>query len=176
MSYIKRTWVNPKVVGGKSQIHGEGVFTKEKILEGEKIMEFGGELISGEEAFSGSYRSRSIWTADQDLYLALPNTDTEPSLDENLNHSCNANAWLTDEVTLVARRDIKPGEEITLDQGTWNFEYDSYTDDKEPCYCGTSNCRHVLTKDDWKFETVRNDYKNHFHPMIQRMIDKTATG
>ena len=169
--YLKRTWVNSKLVSGKSKIHGEGVFANEKIAEGEKVMEFGGELISRQEAFSGNYRSRSIWIIDKDTFLALPNTDIQPSLDEYLNHSCDANTWLNDEVTLVTRRDIEAGEEITLDQGTWNFEDSAYTDNKEPCFCGAKNCRHSLTENDWKRLDVQNNYKGHFHPMAQKMID-----
>jgi len=170
-NYLRYTWVSPKLAPDKSTIHGEGVFAKEKISVGEKVMEFGGELISREQAFSGNYRSRSVWIVDTDQYLALPNSDAQESLDENLNHSCDANTWLTDEVTLVARRDIGSGEEITLDQSIWNFE-GSYTDNEEPCSCGAVNCRKVLTKDDWKIPSVQEDYKGHFHPMLQKMIDK----
>jgi len=171
-SYLSRTWVSPKVAAGKSQIHGKGVIAKDKITEGEKIMKFGGESISRQAAFSGSYRTRSIWIVSENNFLALPNSDTQESLDEYLNHSCDANTWLTDEVILVAKRDIEPDEEITLDQGTWNFEYEEYVDNKEACSCGASNCRHVLTKDDWKLPEVQEEYKNHFHPMIQKMINK----
>lgn len=172
-SYLSRTWVNPKLKSGKSKIHGEGVFTDEKIPEGEKIMEFGGELISREEAFSGNYRSRSVWIVDTGKYLALPKSDTEESLDENINHSCNANTWLIDEITIVAKRNIEAGEEITLDQGTWNFEDRSYTDNMEPCSCGEKDCRKILTKNDWKIPGVQKKYEDHFHPLIQKMIDVT---
>ncbi|MBI2637444.1 MAG: SET domain-containing protein [Candidatus Sungbacteria bacterium] len=103
--YLPRTWVSPKLISQKSTIHGDGVFAKDGIAGGEKLMEFGGELISKEQAESGNYRSRSIWIVYPKHYLALPNSDTAKSLDEHLNHSCNANAWLADEVTLVARRD-----------------------------------------------------------------------
>jgi len=168
--YLQRTWVSQKLVSGKSSIHGVGVFAKEKVVQGEKLMEFGGESISRERALSGNYRSRSVWIVSPDRYLALPNSDTKESLDEHLNHSCDANAWLGDEVTLVARRDIEAGEEITLDQGTWNFEYADYTDDKEPCSCGAKDCRRVLTESDWKLPSVQEKYKDHFHPMAQELI------
>ena len=169
--YLPYTWVGPKLKSGKSAIHGDGVFADQKIAEGEKVMEFGGERISREQAFSGTYRSRSIWIVDQDLFLALPKTDTHVSLDENINHSCDANTWLEDEVTLTALREIKPGEEITLDQGTWNFEDNAYTDDKELCSCKAVNCRHVLTENDWKIPDVQERYRGHFHPIVQKMID-----
>ena len=80
-------------------------------------MEFGGETIS--RAADGIRRlSHPLHLAcRRDAFIALPNSDPHISLDEYLNHSCDANAWLEDEVTLTARRDIAAGEEITLDQG-----------------------------------------------------------
>ncbi|OGZ96373.1 MAG: hypothetical protein A2847_00995 [Candidatus Sungbacteria bacterium RIFCSPHIGHO2_01_FULL_50_25] len=169
--YLRYTWVSPKLKSGKSVIHGDGVFADQKIAEGEKVMEFGGELVSREHAFSGNYRSRSIWMVEKDLFSALPKADTQISLDENLNHSCDANTWLEDEVTLTARREIEPGEEITLDQGTWNFEDSAYTDNKEQCSCGAVTCRHILTENDWKILDVQERYRGHFHPMLQKAID-----
>ena len=168
--YLQRTWASVKLVSGKSSIHGDGVFAKEKIMHGERLMEFGGDLISKKQASSGNYRSRSVWIVSPDRYLALPNTDTKESLDEHLNHSCDANAWLSDEVTLSAKRDIQVREEITLDQGTWNFEDSAYTDNKEPCSCRTENCRKVLTENDWQIPGVQEKYRGHFHPVIQKMI------
>ena len=170
--YLRRTWVSQKLVSAVSRIHGDGVFAKEKITHGEKLMEFGGDLISKEQSVSGNYRSRSIWIVSPGRYLALPTTDTGESLDELLNHSCDANTWLSDEVTLIAKRDIEAGEEITLDQGTWNFEDSSYTDDKIPCSCGAKDCRKVLTENDWKIPSVQEKYKGHFHPVIQDLISK----
>src|SRR6478735_1507063 len=105
-AYLPRSWIHPKLTGGPSKIHGEGVFAAAPIPRGEKLMEFGGEKIGRAETEDGSYRECSIWLVADDTYLALPASDPHESLDENLNHSCDANAWLSDEVTLVARRDI----------------------------------------------------------------------
>ena len=163
--YLPRSWVNPKVFLGVSKIAGRGVFAREKILNGEKIMEFGGERISREQMETGDYRIRSIWPIEPDVFLALRESDPHVSLDEYLNHSCEANAWLTDVVTLTARRDIEPGEEITLDQGTWNIE-DAYIEDREPCSCGVAVCRGMLTEEDWKSPDVQRQYAGHFHPLV----------
>lgn len=170
-TYLARSWVNPKLVGGESKIHGEGVFANAPIARGEKLMEFGGEKISGEQATHGGYRECSVWTIADDTYLALPESDPEPSLDENLNHSCDANAWLADEVTVVARRDIAACEEITLDQGTWNFDEAEYTWDEMECGCGVAACRKRLTEKDWSLRSVQERYRGHFHPIVQKMID-----
>src|SRR5437899_1887162 len=35
-----------------------------------------------------------------------------------LNHSCDPNLWIADDVTLTARRRIDPGEEVTMDYAT----------------------------------------------------------
>lgn len=173
-TYLARTWVNPKLVHGESKIHYDGVLVAAPIARGETLMEFGGRRITRLESEEGPYRVRSIWIVGEDAYLALPESDTAPSLDENLNHSCDANAWLADEVTLVAKRDIAEGEEITMDQGTWNFDESEYTVDAEDCTCGAPDCRVRLTQDDWRLASVRERYAGHFHPYVQAMIDAEA--
>ena len=169
--YLSRTWVSPKLIHGESKIHYDGVFAAEPFKKGERLMEFGGERISRAQADDGPYRVRSIWAVGEDAYLAIPESDTAPSLDENLNHSCDANAWLDGDVVLVARRDIEAGEEITLDQGTWNFDETEYTVDAEDCTCGSPDCRVRLTETDWKLAEVQKRYRGHFHPLVQAMID-----
>jgi SET domain-containing protein len=169
--YLARSWINPKLIGGPSRIHGDGVIATATIATSEKLMEFGGEAIAEKDIATGLYREQSVWRVSDDLFLALRDSDPEPSLDENLNHSCNANAWLADAVTLVARCDIAAGEEITLDQGTWNFDDEAYVWDRPQCSCGAAGCRKVLTNDDWRLAAVQVRYRGHFHPHVQRMID-----
>lgn len=173
-TYLPRSWISPKLEGGPSKIHGEGVIAREGVARGERVMEFGGLALPGGDVDTDIHRARSIWQADDDLWLVLPLTDTASSLDENLNHSCDANCGLVDEVTLVARRDIEAGEEITLDQGTWNYTFEEgvYTVDQEHCSCGAADCRKDLNEDDWKLPEVRERYRGHFHPLLQRMIDQ----
>jgi len=171
-TYLSRSWVNPKLVAGQSLIHGDGVFAAEPIACGEKLMEFGGEKIAQRELDTGGYRECSVWMVADDAYLALPVSDPEPSLDENLNHSCDANAWLVNAVIIVARRDIAAGEEITLDQGTWNFDETEYTWDRANCGCGTPDCRGSLTENDWTLASVQQRYQGHFHPIVQKLIDE----
>lgn len=171
-TYLPRSWISPKLVAGKSAIHGDGVFAAVPIGRGEKLMEFGGLAISGEEAASDLYRVRTVWKVGDDTFLALPESDTEPSLDENLNHSCDANSWLDGEVTLSAKRDIRAGEEITLDHGTWDYEEDGYLWDRDHCSCGAGPCRKNLTVNDWQLADVQERYKGHFHPFVQQLIEK----
>ncbi|HVZ92054.1 MAG TPA: SET domain-containing protein [Rhizomicrobium sp.] len=168
--YRKRTWVGEKLAPGPSRIHGEGVVATAPIRRGETLMIFGGLAVPAAGIDLELYRIRSIWKVENNLYLALPQSDPAPSLDENLNHSCEANAWLDDAVTLSAARDIGPGEEITLDQGAWNFEDEDYLVDGGRCRCGATSCRGVLTARDWTLPAVRLRYRGHFHPLIAAMI------
>jgi hypothetical protein len=170
-TYLPRSWISPKLVPGPSKIHGDGVIAARPIEKGEKLMEFGGETISPADFETEIYRARSIWQVGDGVYLALREDDPEPSLDENLNHSCDPNAWLADEVTLVARRDIAAGEEITLDQGTWNFDEDDYAWDQDYCSCGARQCRNRLTENDWQLADLQERYKGHFHPFVWQMIE-----
>lgn len=170
-THLRRSWIHPSLAGGESKIHGEGVFATAAIAAGEKLMEFGGEKITVTQTTSGNYRECSVWLIADGHYLALPVSDPHPSLDENLNHSCDPNAWLEGDVTLIARRDIAAGEEITLDQGTWNFDDSEYTWDEADCACGAPTCRKRLTERDWQRADIQHRYRGHFHPVVQALID-----
>ena len=151
-----------------SPIHSVGVYTNTPIRKGTRIVEYAGERITPEEAdrrYDGVSRTYLYGLEDGKTVI-----DGE-GLGAYLNHSCDPNGWLDDEVTLSARRDISAGEEITLDQGTWNFDEDEYVWDQDHCSCGASNCRRSLTPDDWLLPEVRARYRRHFHPHVQRMID-----
>jgi hypothetical protein len=81
------------------------------------------------------------------------------------NHSCDPNLWLADEVTVVTRRPVKVGEELTIDYGTmtvvpWQME----------CSCGAALCRGVVTGDDWRRPDLRERYAGRFSPFINARI------
>lgn len=57
-----------------------------------------------------------------------------------LNHSCNPSAGVKGKVTLVALRDMREGEEVTIDYST--IEGDPHWQMK--CACGEKNCRKVI--------------------------------
>jgi SET domain-containing protein len=60
-----------------------------------------------------------------------------------INHSCSPNAFmqiLHDHILFLALRDIKPGEEITID-----YMQTLHSDDKR-CICGAGNCRGTINR------------------------------
>jgi len=172
-NYLPRTWSDARVYSGPSAIDGKGLFTSAPIKAGERVMEWGGTVITRRayETDWANWRGQTVVQIDEDHLLGLPITDEDESIDEWLNHSCDPNLWMIDEVTLVARRDIAAGEELTLDSATWNDDEEEDYSDTGFCMCGAANCREKITPLDWKIPELQKRYKGHFSPYLQRRID-----
>lgn len=85
----------------------------------------------------------------------------DPAAWAPLNHSCDPNTWLMG-LDAVARRDIAPGEQITMDYATF------CANDMEPfdCSCGAVNCRGRITGQDYLLPFVREVYGSHVSPYV----------
>jgi uncharacterized protein len=105
----------------------------------------------------------------QDLFIA-PVTDEERELSMLYsNHSCNPNLGVRGEITFVAMRDIRVGEELTHDWAT--------TDDDEysvECECGAANCRKILTGKDWQKPELQKRYAGHFSAYLADKIARQS--
>lgn len=143
---------------------GWGVFAKEKIKKDDLLCVWGGIAMSGEEARSQStYRLTHGLQVEEDVYL-IPIMDAEDA--DYFNHSCNPNAGLNGQITLVAMRDIEAGEEVCFDYAM----SDSSDYDEFECHCGAPNCRKRITGNDWKLPELHERYKGYFIPYLQRRI------
>lgn len=170
-SYLPRTWTDERVSVKPSSIDGNGLFATRDIPEGTVIMIWGGVVVDRQQIDYSQYRTETVVPISETQYLALPITDTRESLDVYLNHSCDPTAWLIDEVTVVARRFIQAGEEITTEFATW-FDYepgDAYSKDWV-CKCASPVCRKVLSAQDWRRVELQEKYAGHFSPFLQRRI------
>lgn len=102
---------------------------------------------------------------DDDLFIA-PVTDEERELSMLYsNHSCDANLGMHGEITFVAMRDIRAGEELTHDWAT--------TDDDDysvECKCGAANCRKIVTGKDWQRPELQKRYAGYFSVYLARKI------
>jgi len=81
------------------------------------------------------------------------------------NHSCDANLGMRGEITFVAMRDIRRGEELTHD---W-----AMTDDDDysvECKCGAHNCRKILTGKDWQRPELQKRYAGYFSAYLARKV------
>ncbi len=130
-------------------------------------MIFGGEIVDQNETDNTKYREMSFFPIGGGKFLA---SKTE-TVDEYLNHSCDPNTWLIDAATVVARRDIKAGEEITLDSATWDCDDDWVYSETGQCTCDYAKCRKTLHHSDWTKPELQKKYLGHFAPYIQAKID-----
>jgi len=79
-----------------------------------------------------------------------------------INHACDPNTWL-DGLDLVARRDIRPGEELTVDYAT----FCGPTMSAFECHCGSSGCRRVILGTDHLLPLVRKRYGDHVSDFVR---------
>ena len=173
--YLSQTWNDPRIEIKKSPISGGGMFAREPFRKGEIICIVGGIVTTNSE-FEVFQANHSVYNAiqiEEDLHL-VEQTQITRALEGSMNHSCDSNVWMQDETTLVARRDISAGEEVTVDyallttQSTWTLDH--------PCRCGSPYCRHTITGNDWKLKDVQERYRHHFSPFINRRIARLVKG
>ena len=77
-----------------------------------------------------------------------------------------------DAVTLVARRGIAPGEELTLDYAL--FEEDEDFTMPWECICGSPICRKRITGRDWRLPELQLRYGEHFSHLNLKRIARLA--
>jgi uncharacterized protein len=167
-AYLPATWFDARLALGASPIHGTGPFATAPLRAGEVVMIWGGAAYSRADRTAGRVPGHTSYSfVEEDLLLAAPGD----AMDYFVNHSCDPNAWMADEVAGVVRRAIGPGEEITGDDAVWEAT-PSYV--VEPCRCGSAACRGRFTGDDWRRPEVQQRYRGHFLPSISRRIARVS--
>jgi hypothetical protein len=162
------SWIDSHLEVRPSSIHGRGVFTTEKIAAGEVLMIWGGALFSLAEVYAGKAEAHSFAAIFEGVFLGHP-AGQGNSTDDFVNHSCDPNVWMLDEVTVAACREIAAGEEITADLVIW-WDPDEAGVTWE-CCCGAPNCRKIFTSRDWRRPELQEKYRGHFVPYISQRIE-----
>lgn len=137
--------INPKYACfelklARSSIHRWGVYAAEPIPAGRKVLEYTGERISRRETKRRSELSKFTYLFTLDPYWTIDGA-AGGSGAEYVNHSCEPNLVsriVRGHILYVALRDIKPGEELTID---YRFDKDV---EKVTCKCGSANCRGTI--------------------------------
>ena len=89
-----------------------------------------------------------------------------------LNHSCDPNVILdTENLLMLARRDIAKGEELSFFYPSTEWEMDA----PFICLCGSSNCIHVVAGARFlSLSTLENHYLNkHIREMMIQLLNNT---
>ena len=162
---------SPKTEVRESKIHGRGLFATADIAKDEIVAVKGGHIVDGEtlrREITPRLGPVEIQIGD-DLFIA-PATREERELSMLYsNHSCDANLGMRGEITFVAMRDIRAGEELTHDWAT--------TDDDDysvECKCGAPNCRGTLTGTDWQRPELQKRYAGYFSAYLAKRIARSC--
>lgn len=75
---------------------------------------------------------------------------------------------MRDEVTVVARRAIAAGEELTIDYALQSGLLVDVLG--ETCRCSSPVCRGVITGNDWQLKELQERYQGHFSPFLNERI------
>jgi SET domain-containing protein len=156
---IALSYRSPKTEVRESKIHGRGLFATADIGKGEVVAVKGGHIVAREQLrreITPKLGPVEIQIGN-DLFIA-PVTGEERELSMLYsNHSCDANLGIRGEITFVAMRDIRAGEELTHD---WCMTDDD--DYSVPCKCGSAKCREKLTGKDWQRPELQKRYAGYF--------------
>lgn len=140
------------------------MFARRRVEAGERLAVWGGRVVGRDALDSLSDEARSLTLqVEEGLYLA-PVGPPDPA--DLVNHSCDPNAGLRGQITLVAMRTIEAGEEVCFDYAM--SEGSSYDD--FPCACGSARCRGQVTGDDWRRPELWERYEGFFSPYLARRI------
>lgn len=131
---------------GRSGLHGQGLFARDFIPQGTRIIEYVGERITKAEAQRREDARLARLAAGGDGCVYVFELNRRHDIDgrvrwnpaRRINHSCAPNCEsqsIRGRIWIVAARDIAPGEELTYDYG---FSYSEYR--AHPCRCGAAEC------------------------------------
>jgi len=164
---MRVSYLSPKTEVRESKIHGRGLFATADIAKAEVVAVKGGRIVDRKtlrEKITQRLGPVEI-QIDDDLFIT-PVTDEEREVSMLYsNHSCHPNLGIRGEITFVAMRDIRAGEELTHD---WAMtDNDDYTVE---CKCGAPNCRKTLTGKDWQRPELQKRYRGYFSAHLARKI------
>jgi hypothetical protein len=174
----KEGFVHTNIVKAPSRFGGYGLYAKGPIHVGEivswehkQIYEGPGDTRKGKMVMTIE-QMRERWPDEKefDKYMAWayqigegvylgPIDENDIGITTYQNHSCDPNSWWYDDFTLIARREIQAGDEVTFDYGTC----ESIPNPEMPqCFCGSPLCRGEVLPEDYLRPDLQERYGNHF--------------
>jgi SET domain-containing protein len=150
-----------RIAARRSPIHGNGVFALTPFEKGEEIIEYKGTMMTHAAADKmygdGGETGHTFLFTLNEKYILDANRNGNTA--RWINHSCKPNCQAfviesesgdlrKDRVVIEAKRNIKPGEELTYDYGiTLEVPHTKRLKKLWVCLCGSANCTGTLLKD-----------------------------
>ena len=163
-------------------LHPNVCVSHNDVIDGKGLVATGfiakGEVVSRLEPNQRTYRIAYILglsDEQQDAYMHYcyqcdgENVVCEDGDEKYMNHSCDPNTWWADDETMIARRDIYAGQEITYDYATTDVDVPF----EMSCECGASNCRGMISHLDHLLPQWQLQYGSHVPQHVLAAIEKS---
>ncbi len=150
---------------GKSKIAGRGILALEDIKKGEFIIALEGQPIYRNYKSKSEFRHEQTW-----IPVGLHRWIKPKNPFKFLNHSCDPSAGFMTPRRIYAMRDLKKGDEITVDYST--IEYVTMWD--MPCHCKAHNCRKVVRSIQFLPKQVYKTYLPYIPRFLQNMYSRST--
>lgn len=170
---FQHSWLHPKLLVISNPVRkGKCIIAGEHIPSRTTLCIFGGRVmhVEDEPVFPNGRSGLALQIHDRFVLGARFVGEIESA--DAFNHSCDPNAGFVGQIFLVAIRDIAQCEEVCFDYAMnlcaldYRFE----------CGCGSSNCRGVITGEDWKNPELQERYAGYFQPYLQEKINAMRSG
>ena len=166
------SWLNPKLEVRIIRQGYSGVFAKAPVVAEERLAILGGHIMSVENEleFEEGKNDYALQIDEQFVIGTAKSEELENA--DYFNHCCDPNAGFKGQIFLVAMRKIAAGEEITFDYAMVLHEIAGGAPYRMECYCGSQNCRGIVTDNDWKLPELQKRYDGYFQWYLQDKIEK----
>ncbi len=124
-----------KVKVGDSKIQGKGLFAEKNFKRGDIVFIFKGKVVNWEVKDEKSSLYGPNWVGigkNKWMDVVAPGV--------YINHSCEPNCGIKGKVSVTAIKNIKKGEEITIDYSITEIDNLWHM----TCNCGNKNCRKTI--------------------------------
>ncbi len=167
------SYLSPKCSIGHSDKNNLGVFANSLIDKGEVISIWGGGIFDTLQLKKMSKKIPHLFTHSVGIYEGFHLCSLKMSTLENVdrfNHCCEPNAGIKGQIILIARKKIKPGEEVCFDYETTDIAgYGGYP---FLCQCNSTTCRKIITGESWKDKEFQQKNRGFFSWYLQEKINK----
>jgi len=153
-------WLTDTIYIAPSTIDNVGIFTSTPIAAGQIIYQVTGQLVKAEFSEEFAKMGPNWIGVSKEVWL-----DPDPANPMIfMNHSCEPNSIVTNDLQVMALRPISADEELVMDYST--TEIDPYW--SMPCHCKSSSCRQLILPYQFLPVELRNMYRD---TMLQSLLE-----
>lgn len=160
-------WLTPKAKTFRSPIHGLGIKAIRPIKKGEILEIISGVVVPKAEIKKYRRKMGHIGIQIEDNFFLVPTNRKEIEHTGACNHSCDPNVGFSNQVTLIAIKNISSGEELT-----WDYAFCESFFKPFKCKCGSKNCRKIIKPSDWKNKKIQKKYGKYFSPYLKKKMKR----